>query len=94
MKKLKIVEFTGPTCGVCKMIAGVVAKTVSMYPETVEYEEVCADSEENMKRAVAAGVKSVPVFVFYNEEGVEVDRHAGGLSLVTFKGLIEKHLDK
>lgn len=93
MKKVKIVEFTGPSCGVCKMIAGVVQKTVSMFPDSVEYEEVCADSDENMKRAAAAGVKSVPVFVFYDENGVEVDRHMGGVSLVTLKGLIQKHLD-
>lgn len=88
---VKIVEITTPTCGVCKMIAPMVDKVVSMFSsDELEFTKLCyGEDDEAGKYAEQYGITNVPVFFFY-KDGEMVRRHDGAVSLPQLKSIINE----
>lgn len=89
MAKLTVIEVTSPSCGVCKMMAPMVDKVVSSFtPEELEFRKVVASVDEEADKLVEEhGIQSVPVFLFYKQDGT-VERHDGGISFPQLKAKI------
>lgn len=94
MAKVKCVQYTSPTCGVCKMTASVVDKAVASFdPSELEFERVCLEGDA-VAAAAADGIRTLPTFVFYGEDGVEARRHVGAMNLMQFKNKVKDILAK
>lgn len=94
MKKITLIEVTGPSCGVCKMIKSMVEKAVSKFtPEQLEYREVCVKDAESEEFAAKHSIRSVPVFLFFEGEEL-VHRIDGAVNFVSLKEKIEELLNK
>lgn len=86
---VKIIEFSGPCCGQCKMIAPLVKKTIAEFPATeVSLQEVDATQGEGYELALKHHVQQVPAFLFLNEAGEVVYRHSGSVTA----GLIRRKI--
>lgn len=86
---VKIIEFSGPHCGQCKMIAPLVKKTLAEFPATdVCLQEVDATEGEGRELALKHHVLQVPTFLFLNEAGEVAYRHSGSITA----GLIKRKI--
>lgn len=83
---LKITEYTGKWCGVCKSIKPVVTTIISGYKNEIEFEEL--DAEENIEKAKAHEVSHLPTFIF-EKDGQVVAKKSGFINPTEFKKLIE-----
>lgn len=80
MAKLKIIEITTPTCGICKSLAPMVEKVVSIHGDSVVFEKHEIE-EWNDPLVKQYTISTVPFFVFLNEEtGEEYMQHRGPVS--------------
>lgn len=88
---VKIVEITTPTCGVCKMIAPMVAKVISLYDNSeLEFKKYCyGEDAEADEYAEKYNIANVPVFFFYKGDEM-VYRHNGAISLPQLKNKINE----
>lgn len=78
---VKLVELTTPDCSVCKMIAPMVAKTVSEFPaDKLSFFSVNALEGQGKLLADKHGVRSVPVFFFLNDANEITYRHDGPIT--------------
>lgn len=94
MKKLKLIEVGGTTCGVCKMMKPMVDKAISQFGEELEFIYIYGDTEsgqEEMKVNGITNVSLVPSF-FFIQDGEIKDTISGGLSLPTFVSKIKTYL--
>lgn len=79
MAKLKIIEITTPTCGICKSLAPMVDKVVSIHGDSVVFEKYEVDWDDPLVKQYT--ISSVPFFIFLNEEtGEEYMQHRGPVS--------------
>lgn len=92
MADLEMIEVTTPTCGVCKMIAKVVEKASSEFPE-VPFRVLCAGEPEADEFARKHAVSTVPTF-FVMRDGEVVDRHVGAANYLQLTKMIKNALEK
>lgn len=79
MAKLKVLEITTATCGICKSLAPMVEKVVSLHGDSVEFEKKEVDWDDPLVKQY--NVTSVPFFSFYNSETEqEYSQHRGPIS--------------
>lgn len=70
----RIEKFGAAWCGPCKVLD----KTLE---EVKEVEIVKYDVDEHEDLAASKGIRNIPVLIFYNELGDEVDRAIGAIPL-------------
>lgn len=71
---MKIEKYGASWCGPCKMLD----KTLDLIPKDIEIIKFDADEDEEL--FVEKGIKSVPVLIFYDDDGNEVTRLIGAVS--------------
>ena len=71
---MKIEKYGASWCGPCKMLD----KTLDLIPKDIEIVKFDADEDEEL--FVEKGIKSVPVLIFYDDDGNEVNRLIGAVS--------------
>lgn len=71
---MKIEKYGASWCGPCKMLD----KTLDLIPKDIEIIKFDADEDEEL--FVEKGIKSVPVLIFYDDDGNEVNRLIGAVS--------------
>jgi thioredoxin 1 len=72
---MKIEKYGAAWCGPCKMLD----KTLDQVPKEIEIVKFDADEDEEL--FVEKGIKSVPVLIFYDDNGNEVKRLIGAVAL-------------
>lgn len=70
----RIEKFGADWCGPCKVLDRTLEEVKGV--EIVKY-----DVDEHEDLAASKGIRSVPVLIYYNEIGEEVDRTIGSVSL-------------
>lgn len=80
---MKIEKYGASWCGPCKMLD----KTLDQVPKEIEIVKFDADEDEEL--FVEKGIKSVPVLIFYDDSGVEVNRLIGAVALYKIMEIIE-----
>lgn len=94
MKKLKLIEVGGTTCGVCKMMKPMVDKAISQFGEELEFKYIYGDTDEGKKQMEENGVtdvSKVPSF-FFIQDGEIKDTISGGISLPMLVSKIKSYL--
>lgn len=94
MKKLKLIEVGGTTCGVCRMMKPMVDKAISQFSEELEFKYIYGDTEsgqEEMKEYGIGEVSHVPSF-FFIQDGEIKDTVNGGISLPRLVSKIKSYL--
>jgi thioredoxin-like negative regulator of GroEL len=69
-----LLEFTSPTCNVCKEMAPIVKKLKEEFKGKVEFVEVSVDSEEGQRLSEEYKVDALPAFFLFNESHQVVQR--------------------
>lgn len=92
MADLEMIEVTTPTCGVCKMIARVVEKATSEFPE-VPFKVLCTSEPEADEFAKKHAVSTVPAF-FLLRDGEVVHKHIGAANYLQLTKMIKDALEK
>jgi len=64
-RDLVIVDFWGPACAPCKMIAPVLEQLASEMRDKVTFAKM--DVTKNMKTSMELGIRSIPTLAFYRE---------------------------
>ena len=82
----KILEFTTPTCGVCKILSPVINAGIKNLPEGVSFEKVSTTVE----LAEKYNIKTTPTFILLDENEKELARHEGAITLPNFKKFIQQ----
>lgn len=80
---MKIEKYGASWCGPCKMLD----KTLDQVPKEIEIVKFDADEDEEL--FVEKGIKSVPVLIFYDDSGTEVNRLIGAVALFKIMEIIE-----
>lgn len=80
---MKIEKYGASWCGPCKMLD----KTLEQLPKEIEI--VKFDADENEELFVEKGIKSVPVLIFYDNDGNEINRLIGAVALNKIIDIIE-----
>lgn len=94
MKKVKLIEVGGTTCGVCKMMKPMVDKAVSQFSEELEFIYIYGDTEEGKKQMeenCVTEVSKVPSF-FFIQDGEIKESFNGGISLPMLVSKIKSYL--
>ncbi|MGA1819427.1 MAG: thioredoxin family protein [Thermoplasmatota archaeon] len=60
-----VVDFWGPSCAPCKMMAPVLEQLASEMKGQVAFGKM--DVTKNMKTSMAMGIRSIPTFAFYRD---------------------------
>lgn len=82
---MKIEKYGASWCGPCKMLD----KTLDQVPKEIEI--VKFDADEDEKLFAEKGIKSVPVLIFYDDNGNEVKRTIGNLSIDKINDIIKQY---
>lgn len=91
--KVKIVEVTTPTCGICKSIAPMIKAAVAKVADKVDFEVVEASWDDAIVKE--HNINQVPTFLFFNPETNElVNRHSGAIMMPGFIQLVEDSIAK
>ena len=82
-KKVKIIEVTTATCGICKAIAPMISKLVERFGDVVDFE----------KQEVNFDADIVQKYNIFNGDML-IDRHSGGISAPDFIKKITDNFNK
>ena len=66
MKKVKVIEITTATCGICKSIAPMIEKAVELLGDKVDFEKREVDWNDEI--VTKYNVRQVPTFLFLDDE--------------------------
>jgi len=72
-----VIKFGAKWCGPCKMLGEALSRQPLNIPN-VTFEEYDADKDEVIFERYH--VQNVPTILILDEEGAEIDRHAGGIT--------------
>lgn len=79
---MKVLKFSATWCGPCKMLANVLEDY-----KGVEIENI--DIDEHQEVAIRYGVRGVPTCVLLNDEGGEVRRQSGVMTISQFEKFVK-----
>lgn len=94
MKKVKLIEVGGTTCGVCMMTKPFVDKAVSQFGEELEFIYIYGDTDEGKKQMEensVTNVSKVPTF-FFIQDGEIKESFVGGITLPMLVSKIKSYL--
>lgn len=80
----KIEKYSADFCMPCKMLDKTLENITNV--EIVKY-----DIDENEELANSKNIRNIPVLIYYNENGEEVDRTVGAISLNKIMEIINKY---
>ncbi|MBN1390115.1 MAG: thioredoxin family protein [Candidatus Thermoplasmatota archaeon] len=63
--KVAVVDFWGPSCAPCKMIAPLIEQLAEEMKGRVAFGKI--DVTKNMKTSMSMGIKSIPTIAFYKD---------------------------
>ena len=81
LKKVKIIEVTTATCGICKSLAPVIAKMVELLADKADFEKQEVDFDAEIVKE--HNIKQVPTFLFFDGDKL-LDKHSGSISIPEF----------
>lgn len=84
MSVSKILKFSGSWCGPCKVLKNTLANFTR-----VPVEEI--DVDENLDEVTKYKIRTIPVLVYLNENGEEIDRTVGLQTIDQINAIIDKH---
>lgn len=90
-KKLKIIEVSTPTCGICKMIAPVVQKVVESQGDRIIFENKVVDWDDEIVQKY--DIRRVPTFLFFDGDTL-LDTYIGATTINHLNQLINKLVDQ
>lgn len=88
MKKVKVIEITTATCGICKSIAPMIEKAVELLGDKVDFEKREVDWNDEI--VTKYKVRQVPTFLFLDDEKL-LGTHSGAIMLPAFTKLVTKY---
>lgn len=92
-KKVKIVEVTTPSCGICKSIAPMIKAAVVKVADKVDFEVVEAGWDDDIVKE--HNINQVPTFLVFNPEtNWLVNRHGGTITMPGFIKFVEDSLER
>lgn len=81
---MKALKFYADWCGPCKMLT----KVLEDYKGDVEIQEINIDNDQEV--AIRYGIRGVPTTVLLNDEGGEVARKVGMMTLADFEKFVSQ----
>jgi thioredoxin 1 len=79
---MKVFKFSASWCQPCKMLS----KTLEGY-DAIDIQEIDIDKEQEV--AIRYGIRSVPTLVLFDDNGNEVRRKSGVMSVAEFDKFIK-----
>lgn len=90
-KKVKIIEVTTATCGICKAIAPMISKLVEKFGDQVDFEKQEVDFDADIVQK--CNINQVPTFLFFDGDEL-IDRHTGAISAPDFSKKVTDNFNK
>lgn len=81
MKRVKVIEITTATCGICKSIAPMISKGVELLGEKIDFEKKEVNWDDEIVKQ--HDIRQVPTFLFFDGEKL-VEKRSGGIMLPDF----------
>ena len=81
MKKVRVIEVTTATCGICKAIAPMIDKAVELLGDKIDFEKKQVDWDDEIVNQY--DIHQVPTFLFFDGEKL-VDKHVNAIMLPQF----------
>lgn len=89
MKKYKLIKFSASWCKPCEAFTPVVLQATE---SRTELEVLSVDVDEEHSTAEEYGIMSIPAILLLNEEGSEIARCVGAMSLDNFNSWLDKNV--
>lgn len=80
---MKVLKFSASWCSPCKMLG----KVIEDYTGTVPVESI--DIDEQQPIAVKFGIRGVPTCILVDENGGEIKRQSGFMTLAQFESFVK-----
>ena len=84
MSVSKILKFSGSWCGPCRVLKNTLSNFIR-----VPVEEI--DVDENQEECIKYKIRTIPVLVYLDENGEELERTVGLQTLDQINAIIDKH---
>lgn len=81
MKRVKVLEITTSTCGICKSITPMISKAVELLGEKIDFEKRQVTWDDDVVKE--HNIRQVPTFLFFDGEKL-VDKHVGAIMMQDF----------
>lgn len=81
---MKVLKFYADWCGPCKALSATIK---NHYKGDVPIEEVNIDTHTD--EAVSYGIRSVPTCILFNENGIELRRKVGAMTIDEFNQFLK-----
>lgn len=91
MKKVKVIEVTTATCGICKSIAPMISKAVELLWDKVDFEKKQIDWDDDLVKEY--DLRQVPTFLFFNGDEF-LSKHVGAIMLPQFIKMVNDYYEK
>ena len=85
MKRVKAIEVTTATCGICKSIAPMISKAVELLGDKIDFEKKEVTWDDDIVKE--HDIRQVPTFLFFDDDKL-LGKHIGSIMLPTFTKLV------
>lgn len=91
MKKVKVIEVTTATCGICKSIAPMISKAVELLSDKVDFEKKQIEWDDDLVKEY--DLRQVPTFLFFDEDKF-LGKHVGAIMLPPFIKMVNDYYEQ
>lgn len=85
MKKVRVIEVTTATCGICKAIAPMIDKAVELLKDKIDFEKKQVDWDDELVNQY--DIQQVPTFLFFDDDKF-IKKHIGPILLPQLTKLV------
>ena len=85
MKRVKVIEVTTATCGICKSIAPIISKAVEMLGDKIDFEKREVEWDDDLVKE--HDIRQVPTFLFFGGDKL-LNKHVGAIMLPPFMKIV------
>ena len=85
MKKVRVIEVTTATCGICKAIAPMIDKAAELLGDKIDFEKKQVDWDDELVNQY--DIQQVPTFLFFDDDKF-IQKHVGPILLPQLTKLV------